>query len=583
MSLIEVTAPGANVILGDAAAILRMGADPELPKWAVGSDTTQVEWKGFKNKARAEAQKAFELATGLSSAEVDAACAKPSSQGGIKDQIAETSLTKAMKAAVRMISVAQRPPAGLDVAAALSGYSETIAVPAAAGAAAGAESGSGSGSGGAGTSEAQLRARCADPLTATPEDLAELQKLLQSQPTVDPAVKSAETALGNFVKTFNAATAGAAEFERLTALRAALDKAKKEAVARQTPTAAQQVQTLSDELSAMKQQFDLFKRNATTNGDRKRKPAEQEQPDDPVYSHISKTPRSIPVSGRGTVDLSLLARTAVMPASIRELLENEKTPRIDVSLARVAAAETGYESSVSALAKKGGAIQPVADSTGRVSFEVTKEEDQTSTLPEPIRVTAFLRLMEYIDLVHPTIEIRRHTTEVLRLYDQYGSAVWEYDRQLRGHMARCMATRDPLTGAPLKPETGYNAETAANAFNGLLPANCKLCFGRHQTHEHTQARANTERAAAFNLGAAPTAALAPTTPPTRAARPAAGRATDAHNVCWVFNSIFGKKGARAKKPKTCDGSCGRAHVCIDCGGDHAKGSSDCKDPKPYGK
>ena len=146
-----------------------------------------------------------------------------------------------------------------------------------------------------------------------------------------------------------------------------------------------------------------------------------------------------------------------------------------------------------------------------------------------------------------------------------------------------MATRDPLTGAPLKPETGYNAETAANAFNGLLPANCKLCFGRHQTHEHTQARANAERAAAFNLGATPPAALAPTTPPTRAARPAAGIATDTRNVCWTFNSIFGKKGARAKKPRACDGSCGRAHACFDCGGDHAKGSSDCKDPKPYGK
>ena len=570
MSLLEVTAPGANVILGDAAAILRMGADPELPKWALGADTTQVEWKGFKNKGRAEAQKAFEFATGFSSLQVDAACANPSSQGGVKDQIAETSLTKAMKAAVRMISVAQRPPAGLDAAAALSGYSEIIAVPAAAA--------TETGPSGAGTSEAQLRLRCADPLTATPEDLAALQALLQTQPTVDPAVQSAESALRGFVTTFDAATAGAAEFERLTTLRAALDKAKKEAIVTPAPTAAQRVQILSEELSTMKAQFDDFRRDA------KRKPAEQGQRDETEgFKHISKIPKSVPVSGRGTVDLSLLARTAVMPASIRELLENDKAPRIDVSLARVVAAETGYESSVSALSRKGGAIQPVADGTGRVTFEVTKEDDQTATLPEPIRVTAFLRTMDYIDQVHPTIEIGRHTTEVLRLYDQYGSAVWEYDRQLRGHMARCMATRDPLTGAPLKPETGYNAETAANAFNGLLPANCKLCFGRHQTYEHTQARANAERAAAFNAGATPLAALAPTTPPVRAAKPAASVATGKSSVCWVFNAIFGPKHLLVKKPKTCDGTCGRSHICFDCGGDHAKGSSECNDPKPYGK
>jgi len=146
-----------------------------------------------------------------------------------------------------------------------------------------------------------------------------------------------------------------------------------------------------------------------------------------------------------------------------------------------------------------------------------------------------------------------------------------------------MATRDPLTGVPLKPETGYNAETAANAFNGLLPANCKLCFGRHQTHEHTHARANTERAAAFNSGATPPAARAPATPPARAARPAASTAKGTSSVCWVFNAIWGSKHMKRSNPKTCDGNCGRSHTCFDCGGDHAKGSSECNDSKPYGK
>ena len=82
-------------------------------------------------------------------------------------------------------------------------------------------------------SEAQLRTRCSNPLTATPADLAALQNLLQNKTAVSPAVRSAQAA---FVESFNAAEAGAAEFKRLTALRAVLDAATRAAGAAQAPT-----------------------------------------------------------------------------------------------------------------------------------------------------------------------------------------------------------------------------------------------------------------------------------------------------------------------------------------------------------
>lgn len=85
-------------------------------------------------------------------------------------------------------------------------------------------------------SEAQLRTRCSNPLTATPADLAALQNLLQNKTAVSPAVRSAQAALDAFVESFNAAEAGAAKFKRLTALRAALDAATRAAGAAQAPT-----------------------------------------------------------------------------------------------------------------------------------------------------------------------------------------------------------------------------------------------------------------------------------------------------------------------------------------------------------
>ena len=72
-ALVEVNPPGTSVILGDAEAIIRMGADTELPKWALGTDITKIEWKGFKKKGRAETQKASETATGFSTEQVNAA------------------------------------------------------------------------------------------------------------------------------------------------------------------------------------------------------------------------------------------------------------------------------------------------------------------------------------------------------------------------------------------------------------------------------------------------------------------------------------------------------------------------------
>ena len=63
-TLIEAAPPGVGIIKGDIAAILRMGA-AATPKWARGSDTAHVEWKGFKNKGREPARTALAVATGL--------------------------------------------------------------------------------------------------------------------------------------------------------------------------------------------------------------------------------------------------------------------------------------------------------------------------------------------------------------------------------------------------------------------------------------------------------------------------------------------------------------------------------------
>ena len=96
-----------------------------------------------------------------------------------------------------------------------------------------------------------------------------------------------------------------------------------------------------------------------------------------------------------------------------------------------------------------------------MQFEVTKEDDCTKSLPEPIGVTTFLRLMDCIDEIHPEIEVSRHTSEVLNLHEQHGSAVWQYDRLPRKQMALAMSTKDPVSGLPLKPETGFNERIAA--------------------------------------------------------------------------------------------------------------------------
>lgn len=82
-------------------------------------------------------------------------------------------------------------------------------------------------------SEVQLRNRCSNPLTATPADLTALQNLLQNKTAASQAVRTAQVALDAFVESFNAAEAGAAEFKRLTALRAALDTAMRAAGAAQ--------------------------------------------------------------------------------------------------------------------------------------------------------------------------------------------------------------------------------------------------------------------------------------------------------------------------------------------------------------
>ena len=351
---LTISAPAAGTIRGSVAEILRVGASPGLPGWATGSDTARPVWKGFERDPLSKVIPEFAKASGFEAALVQSTIDSPAVHGGVSDQIAAGSMAKAMKAAVRIISAVQHPPAGLSVATDLASFSSVVSLP---------SDPEENPLGEAPTEEARLRERCKNPLTASPADLAALAKLLREKPT-ESAVTRAESALKQFSSTFNSAAASAADLEKLASLRVALSEAKEAAAEESNPPARDAaLEEIRSSLQALVGEIQAVKRKQV------------EAEPDPTPTRVVRPRTAIPTTRGGTVPLHLLQRApSTMPASIREKLSKEDCPRVDMSLAQVVAAETGHESSAAAIARRGGTPVPAAAEGGGMQFEVAKED-----------------------------------------------------------------------------------------------------------------------------------------------------------------------------------------------------------------
>ena len=126
---LKVSAPAAGTIKGSVAEVLRMGATSGLPGWATGSDVTHLVWKGFERAPLSKVIPEFVKASGFEAALVQTTIDSPAASGGVSDQIAAAAMAKAMKAAVRIISAVQHPPAGMSVAEDLAGFSSVVSLP----------------------------------------------------------------------------------------------------------------------------------------------------------------------------------------------------------------------------------------------------------------------------------------------------------------------------------------------------------------------------------------------------------------------------------------------------------------------